>query len=50
MQPSQPFPQDAKLALAYAPQRDGQCTWAPAHALLSMVLEARVENTEVCNV
>ena len=39
--------QDAKLALAYGPQRDGRCAWAPAHALLSTVLEAMVENTQV---
>ena len=38
--------QDAKLALAYGPQRDGRCAWAPAHALLSTILEAMVENTQ----
>jgi hypothetical protein len=39
--------QDARLALAYGPQHDGRCAWAPAHALLSTVLEAMVENTQV---
>lgn len=33
--------------MAYAPQRDGMCAWAAAHALLSTVLEAKVENTQV---
>ena len=40
--------QDARVALAYAPQRDGACAWPAAHALHSNILEALVENTQAC--